>query len=71
MHTFCSLTISCFKKKNLEWFPRMRAMHLDSHGKEEEDNEINHLRNRLDVTNSLVLQLTKQIEDLKDKVVVI
>jgi chaperonin cofactor prefoldin len=46
----------------------MRAMSLDSYGKEDEDNEINFLKNRLETTNSLVLALSKQIEQLSEKV---
>ncbi len=49
------------QKRNLEWFPRMRAMSLDNSGKEEEDNEMCFLRERLDVTNNLVLALSKQL----------
>jgi hypothetical protein len=48
----------------------MRAMSLDSYDKEDEDNELNYLKNRLDNTNSLVLALSKQIEELCEKVVV-
>jgi hypothetical protein len=47
----------------------MRAMSLDSYDKEDEDNELNYLKNRLDNTNSLVLALSKQIEELCEKVV--
>jgi hypothetical protein len=39
----------------------MRAMSLDNSGKEEEDNEMCFLRERLDVTNNLVLALSKQL----------
>jgi hypothetical protein len=46
----------------------MRAMSLDSYDKEDEDNELNYLKNRLDNTNSLVLALSKQIEELCEKV---
>ena len=46
----------------------MRAMSLDSYDKDDEDSEINYLKNRLDATNTLVVQLSKQIEELSDKV---
>lgn len=46
----------------------MRAMSLDSYEKEDEDSEINYLKNRLDATNNLVVQLAKQIEELCEKV---
>ena len=44
----------------------MRAMSLDISGKDEEENELHFLRERLDVTNNLVMMLSKQLEDLKD-----
>ncbi len=46
----------------------MRAMSLDSHGKVEEENEINSLKDRLDLTNNLVLQLAKHLDDIKEQV---
>ena len=46
----------------------MRAMSLDSYDKDDEDSEINYLKNRLDATNTLVVQLSKQIEELSEKV---
>ena len=46
----------------------MRAMSLDSYDKEDEESEINYLKNRLDQTNSLVIALSKQIEELSEKV---
>ncbi len=46
----------------------MRAMSLDNSGKEEEDNEMCYLRERLDITSNLVLALSKQLEDLKETV---
>ena len=52
----------------MDWFPRMRAMSLDSYDKDDEDSEINYLKNRLDATNTLVVQLSKQIEELSEKV---
>jgi hypothetical protein len=46
----------------------MRAMSLDKSGKEKEDNEMCFLRERLDVTNNLVLALSTQLDMLKDSV---
>jgi hypothetical protein len=43
-------------------------MSLDSYDKDDEDSEINYLKNRLDATNTLVVQLSKQIEELSEKV---
>ena len=57
------------QNKNLEWFPRMRAMSLDSSEKDEEDNEINHLKQKFELTNSLVINLSKQLEELKESVI--
>lgn len=56
------------KKKNLDWFPRMRAMSLDATTKDEEDNELNDLKLRLEFTNNLVVNLTKQLDELKESV---
>ena len=46
----------------------MRALSLDEHIREEEDNDLNKLKKSLDVTNNLVLLLNKQIDELKDSV---
>jgi hypothetical protein len=52
----------------LEFFPRMRAMSLDALNKVDEDNEMNSMKLKLELTNSLVLNLSKQLEDLKESV---
>ena len=44
----------------------MRAMSLDSYDKVEEDNELHNIKQRLESTNNLVANLSKQIEELKD-----
>ena len=46
----------------------MRAMSLDSSEKDEEDNEINNLRQKFEQTSNLVLNLSKQLEELKESV---
>ena len=46
----------------------MRAMSLDASGKTEEENELNQLKTRLELTNNLVLSLTKQLDDIKETV---
>ena len=46
----------------------MRAMSLDSYGKEEEDNEMNNLKLRLEFTNNIVINLSKQLDELKETV---
>lgn len=46
----------------------MRAMSLDSYDKNEEENELNNIKKKLESTNSLVLNLNKQLEELKEMV---
>ncbi len=47
----------------------MRAMSLDTLEKDEEHNELFVLKERLDFTNNLVLNLSKQLDELKDSVI--
>ncbi|CAF0720089.1 unnamed protein product [Brachionus calyciflorus] len=61
-----SFVYLCIQNKNLEWFPRMRAMSLDTSDKVEEENELNHIKSKLELTNNLVASLVKQLEELKD-----
>lgn len=56
------------QEKNLDWFPRMRAMSLVSSEGESEQNEIRSLQERLDTTVSLVAQLSSQLSELKEQV---
>lgn len=46
----------------------MRAMSLDSSGKVEEENELNYLKTKLEITNNLVASLVKQLEEIKESV---
>jgi hypothetical protein len=46
----------------------MRAISLDTSGKEEEENELCFLRKSLEIANGNVNNLGKQVEDLKDLV---
>ncbi|XP_056117184.1 inositol 1,4,5-trisphosphate receptor type 2 isoform X2 [Rhinichthys klamathensis goyatoka] len=62
-----SYVAQMIKKKNLDWFPRMRAMSLLSSEGESEQNEIRSLHERLDVTASLVSQLSGQLSELKEQ----
>nr|Q8WSR4.1 RecName: Full=Inositol 1,4,5-trisphosphate receptor; Short=ApIP3R [Patiria pectinifera]BAB84088.1 inositol 1,4,5-trisphosphate receptor [Patiria pectinifera] len=55
------------KEKNQDWFPRMRAMSLDSDEGESEQNEMRILQNQLENTNSLVKVLSGQLRELKDQ----
>ncbi|KAL0167898.1 hypothetical protein M9458_036120, partial [Cirrhinus mrigala] len=54
-------------EKNLDWFPRMRAMSLVSSEGESEQNEIRSLQERLDTTVNLVAQLSAQLSELKEQ----
>uniref|UniRef100_A0A8D2LXR1 Inositol 1,4,5-trisphosphate receptor n=1 Tax=Varanus komodoensis TaxID=61221 RepID=A0A8D2LXR1_VARKO len=55
-------------EKNLDWFPRMRAMSLVSNEGDNEQNEIRTLQERLESTMSLVKQLSSQLAELKEQV---
>ncbi|KAK9516864.1 hypothetical protein VZT92_024773 [Zoarces viviparus] len=54
-------------EKNLEWFPRMRAMSLVSSEGDNEQNEMRSLQDKLDGTVTLVAQLSGQLAELKDQ----
>lgn len=58
----------CVQEKNLDWFPRMRAMSLVSNEGDSEQNEIRNLHERLESTMSLVKQLSSQLAELKEQV---
>ena len=47
----------------------MRAMSLDASGKAEEDNELSNIKIRLDFTNNLVANLSKQLDELNERVI--
>uniref|UniRef100_A0A7N8YJQ7 Inositol 1,4,5-trisphosphate receptor n=1 Tax=Mastacembelus armatus TaxID=205130 RepID=A0A7N8YJQ7_9TELE len=55
-------------EKNLEWFPRMRAMSLVSSEGDNEQNEMRSLQEKLDNTVTLVAQLSGQLAELKEQV---
>lgn len=57
-----------FQNKNLDWFPRMRAMSLVSNEGEGEQNEIRNLQDKLNSTMKLVSHLTSQLNELKEQV---
>lgn len=59
---------SPFQNKNLDWFPRMRAMSLVSNEGEGEQNEIRNLQDKLNTTMKLVSHLTSQLNELKEQV---
>uniref|UniRef100_A0A8C5JV77 Inositol 1,4,5-trisphosphate receptor n=1 Tax=Jaculus jaculus TaxID=51337 RepID=A0A8C5JV77_JACJA len=54
-------------EKNLDWFPRMRAMSLVSNEGDSEQNEIRSLQEKLESTMSLVRQLSGQLAELKEQ----
>ncbi|XP_059161303.1 inositol 1,4,5-trisphosphate receptor type 1-like isoform X4 [Physella acuta] len=55
------------KERNLEWFPRMRAMSLAAEDSEGEQNEIRNLQAQLDLTTRLVQKLSGQLTELKEQ----
>uniref|UniRef100_A0A3B5N1F5 Inositol 1,4,5-trisphosphate receptor n=1 Tax=Xiphophorus couchianus TaxID=32473 RepID=A0A3B5N1F5_9TELE len=54
-------------EKNLDWFPRMRAMSLVSNEGDNEQNEIRSLQEKLENTVGLVSQLSSQLYELKEQ----
>ncbi|XP_037539386.1 inositol 1,4,5-trisphosphate receptor type 2 [Nematolebias whitei] len=54
-------------EKNLEWFPRMRAMSLVSSEGDNEQNEMRSLQEKLESTVTLVAQLSGQLAELKEQ----
>lgn len=57
-----------FQEKDLEWFPRMRAMSLSKGETEGEMNEVRLLNTKLDRTQKLVDSLVDQLSELKEEV---
>lgn len=55
------------QEKNLDWFPRMRAMSLAADDSEGEQNELRNLQQQLESTNKLVLNLSAQLTELKEQ----
>ncbi|XP_057555898.1 inositol 1,4,5-trisphosphate receptor type 3 isoform X3 [Hippopotamus amphibius kiboko] len=62
-----SYVAQMIKNKNLDWFPRMRAMSLVSSEGEGEQNEIRILQDKLSSTMRLVSHLTAQLSELKEQ----
>ncbi|XP_044869842.1 inositol 1,4,5-trisphosphate receptor type 3 isoform X2 [Mauremys mutica] len=62
-----SYVAQMIKNKNLDWFPRMRAMSLVSNEGEGEQNEIRSLQDKLNSTMKLVSHLTSQLNELKEQ----
>ena len=65
----CNYRQTCvFQEKNLDWFPRMRAMSLAADDGEGEQNELRNLQQQLESTNKLVQTLSSQLSELKEQV---
>ncbi|XP_013415241.1 inositol 1,4,5-trisphosphate receptor [Lingula anatina] len=62
-----SYVYAMIRDKNLDWFPRMRAMSLAADEGEGEQNELRNLQVQLEHTNKLVLTLSQQLMELKDQ----
>jgi len=60
--------LSASQERNLDWFPRMRAMSLVSSDAEGEQNELRNLQEKLESTMKLVTNLSGQLSELKDQV---
>ncbi|XP_035763053.1 inositol 1,4,5-trisphosphate receptor type 2 [Neolamprologus brichardi] len=54
-------------EKNLDWFPRMRAMSLVSSEGDNEQNEMRSLQEKMENTANLVAQLSGQLAELKEQ----
>ncbi|GFY58923.1 inositol 1,4,5-trisphosphate receptor type 1 [Trichonephila inaurata madagascariensis] len=62
-----SYVASMIKDRNLDWFPRMRAMSLAADEAEGEQNEIRTLQVQLENTQKLVSTLSHQLAELRDQ----
>lgn len=68
-----SYVASMIAQRNLDWFPRMRAMSLDQVNEDDEangksHNEMKSLQYNLEATQRLVLTLSQQLADLREQV---
>ncbi|MEJ1279763.1 inositol 145-trisphosphate receptor 1 [Cricetulus griseus] len=64
---FADENLKLIKERNLDWFPRMRAMSLVSSDSEGEQNELRNLQEKLESTMKLVTNLSGQLSELKDQ----
>ncbi|XP_072438759.1 inositol 1,4,5-trisphosphate-gated calcium channel ITPR1 isoform X1 [Chiloscyllium punctatum] len=62
-----SYVAEMIKERNLDWFPRMRAMSLVSSDAEGEQNELRNLQEKLESTMKLVTNLSGQLSELKEQ----
>ncbi|CAG0888142.1 unnamed protein product, partial [Cyprideis torosa] len=64
-----SYVYSMVKEKNLDWFPRMRAMSLAiGDGEGTETSELKMLQTQIDSAQKTVVELTVQIQELRDQI---
>lgn len=63
-----TIVSSFFKDRNLDWFPRLRAMSLAADESEGEQMELRSLQAQLEVTQTLVQHLSQQLTELRDQV---
>ena len=67
MTSECMLSVLRLQEKNLDWFPRMRAMSLAADDSEGEHCELRNLQQQLESTNKLVNTLSQQLLELKEQ----
>ena len=54
--------------KNLDWFPKKRAMSLAADENEVEQNDLKSLQTRLEFTDQIISNLSEQLTELKNQV---
>ena len=62
-----SYVSALISEKNLDWFPRMRAMSLAAEESDSEEKELRNLQVQLESTNQLVNTLLQQLLELKEQ----
>ncbi|KAK3929989.1 Inositol 1,4,5-trisphosphate receptor [Frankliniella fusca] len=62
-----SYVYAMVKDRNLDWFPRLRAMSLAADESEGEQMELRSLQAQLEITQSLVQHLSQQLTELRDQ----
>ena len=67
MHTSILCLACSDQEKNLDWFPRMRAMSLSAEDSESEGSDMRNLQQQLEATNKLVNTLSSQLLELKEQ----
>lgn len=59
--------VFCLQDRDLDWFPRLRAMSLAADEGEGEQMELRTLQAQLENTTLIVTQLSLQLTELKDQ----